>query len=968
MYTSKTFAYVDELQNKRSSALNTDEHVNLILRMKQVKTKTITKSALMIMTMKTMIIPSTFPQRVSFNKWREEDRSVRQLYERLKERSRVTWRKEIGQPWPLFWATTASLAVPTADTIAKGGGGDRQRRRKNPPDRKEQQLNAGPPCFSSSASLFRVDIRVSASSNSSARHPGPTSCGSESAGPGVKADIGVLPRSDAFQSIHHEPAVGSPQNPAVRIATLHRVVPRDWATSSRRASPSRTELPSHPRAWGSPIHHLGARQVADGRRTQAAMVPSYSQKYLAFVGPKRRAERASSHEHDVHPTTTQPVAEGHGSSVTGFQYGRRTTLMREHDVVRALASSMCNVGSNELEDQDTCCAMSASPWYQECHARMRVTNEELPGSSQSRTWSMPEPRGHPINSALDFETKYSLLTQPRRERHDSQQPMKYTIDRREPDRFCRPTSNFRLEKISTLRRVVRHDAQNSMSRQSQCSRVLQAPSCTVGFTCRYHSLLSIQARNTSLAVVPQSPVVHTTLRSRTLGQIASGRGASQSHQNILASSLNVSETLAGERRSVTPASLAPVGSHGIPRREADSHEYIVPGRGEGEVGLQLRLGAAESAPAAALPPVEVLLLGQFSASRKQSLTEYRELQQRDDDALHSGLCSCASKVKRERYGRQFHARLVPHRSYVQAVQCFCRDAVLCKLDMGMLFPTTRACSTPKMRRIKTPVYLELFPAFDAERRGSANGDTATRLLPWKHIFITTSEVSVEQRRKARAGQTGDPRENTQTSGIVLHDSQLRKSGVTRPGIETGSPSWEASSLTAQPPRSHTRFLNGNFRTTPPPTTQRYSTRLKSRRTEQQDVAKQAEEGYKLWRSAAKMPSGQPAVPRATVSEATVPRPCHGLQFSRVVNLKASHSTRAATHEDPDRTSLVSATHQGQLLRCPWASERCGRNTEGRRPGSNLIKAVVSQSVRAGDTRQIKAIKPTPGAIPPPSPP
>ncbi|KAJ8897254.1 hypothetical protein PR048_002600 [Dryococelus australis] len=61
-----------------------------------------------------------------------------------------------------------------------------------------------------------------------------------------------------------------------------------------------------------------------------------------------------------------------------------------------------------------------------------------------------------------------------------------------------------------------------MSRQSQCSRVLQAPSLTVCFTRRFHTLSSIHATNTSLAVVPQSPVVvHTSLRSRTLSQMAS---------------------------------------------------------------------------------------------------------------------------------------------------------------------------------------------------------------------------------------------------------------------------------------------------------------------------------------------------------------------------------------------------------------------------------------------------------------
>ncbi|KAJ8896819.1 hypothetical protein PR048_002165 [Dryococelus australis] len=38
-----------------------------------------------------------------------------------------------------------------------------------------------------------------------------------------------------------------------------------------------------------------------------------------------------------------------------------------------------------------------------------------------------------------------------------------------------------------------------------------------------------------------------------------------------------------------------------------------------------------------------------------------------------------------------------------------------------------------------------------------------------------------------------------TSGIVRHDYHLQKSGGTRPGIEPGSPRWEASRLTAQPP-------------------------------------------------------------------------------------------------------------------------------------------------------------------------
>ncbi|KAJ8888535.1 hypothetical protein PR048_008026 [Dryococelus australis] len=72
------------------------------------------------------------------------------------------------------------------------------------------------------------------------------------------------------------------------------------------------------------------------------------------------------------------------------------------------------------------------------------------------------------------------------------------------------------------------------------------------------------------------------------------------------------------------------------------------------------------------------------------------------------------------------------------------------------------------------------------------------------------EVGMEQRRNESVWETGDPRENPPTSVIVRHDSHMRKSGVTRPEIEAGSPWWEASRLTAQPlwPQcSQKMFLN-----------------------------------------------------------------------------------------------------------------------------------------------------------------
>ncbi|KAJ8888681.1 hypothetical protein PR048_008173 [Dryococelus australis] len=45
-------------------------------------------------------------------------------------------------------------------------------------------------------------------------------------------------------------------------------------------------------------------------------------------------------------------------------------------------------------------------------------------------------------------------------------------------------------------------------------------------------------------------------------------------------------------------------------------------------------------------------------------------------------------------------------------------------------------------------------------------------------------------------------EGNRRSSTIRHDAHLRKSGVTRPGIEPSSPWWEASSLTTQPPWPH----------------------------------------------------------------------------------------------------------------------------------------------------------------------
>ncbi|KAJ8880356.1 hypothetical protein PR048_016825 [Dryococelus australis] len=95
----------------------------------------------------------------------------------------------------------------------------------------------------------------------------------------------------------------------------------------------------------------------------------------------------------------------------------------------------------------------------------------------------------------------------------------------------------------------------------------------------------------------------------------------------------------GERRPVTPASLAAVDIHGIPRREADSHELIVPGRGEGEVGLRLRRGAAESAPAAARNNMKVLEVAAIDLEAGVQTTP-KVVNGTGEDMLRDGIDSC----------------------------------------------------------------------------------------------------------------------------------------------------------------------------------------------------------------------------------------------------------------------------------------------------------------------------------------
>ncbi|KAJ8881213.1 hypothetical protein PR048_017687 [Dryococelus australis] len=127
----------------------------------------------------------------------------------------------------------------------------------------------------------------------------------------------------------------------------------------------------------------------------------------------------------------------------------------------------------------------------------------------------------------------------------------------------------------------------------------------------------------------------------------------------------------------------------------------------------------------------------------------------------------------------------------------------------LIAPTRRACSVSAV----TPQAPELWigrawwcsaaPVLSASSRSSDSGGwrmpqrvTGSRSMSSSLRASTMSMRPLPSewylRTAQSAGETGDPRENPPTNGIVRHDSHL-------PGIEPGSPWWEASELIAQPP-------------------------------------------------------------------------------------------------------------------------------------------------------------------------
>ncbi|KAJ8872640.1 hypothetical protein PR048_026248 [Dryococelus australis] len=121
-------------------------------------------------------------------------------------------------------------------------------------------------------------------------------------------------------------------------------------------------------------------------------------------------------------------------------------------------------------------------------------------------------------------------------------------------------------------------------------------------------------------------------------------------------------------------------------------------------------------------------------------------------------------------------------------------------------PTDYADMHLKYRKIHTPTdYTVMRQNYSKIHTPTDNADRAVSewwLLTARSCEpMRVIEVGMERRGNEKVGENGRSRENPPTDSIVRHDSHLRKSGVTRPGFEPGSPWWETSMLTAQPPLS-----------------------------------------------------------------------------------------------------------------------------------------------------------------------
>ncbi|KAJ8882790.1 hypothetical protein PR048_014604 [Dryococelus australis] len=95
----------------------------------------------------------------------------------------------------------------------------------------------------------------------------------------------------------------------------------------------------------------------------------------------------------------------------------------------------------------------------------------------------------------------------------------------------------------------------------------------------------------------------------------------------------------------------------------------------------------------------------------------------------------------------------------------------------------RRCATPR-RTPKGGFTIDLCQVAPTFPNPKSNDPSSE---PGSSLILVPMRVSSSARMRGR--ETGDPREDPRTNGFVRHDSHIRRSGVTRPGIEPGSLGW-----------------------------------------------------------------------------------------------------------------------------------------------------------------------------------
>ncbi|KAJ8888893.1 hypothetical protein PR048_008387 [Dryococelus australis] len=375
----------------------------------------------------------------------------------------------------------------------------------------------------------------------------------------------------------------------------------------------------------------------------------------------------------------------------------------------------------------------------------------------------------------------------------------------------------------------------SPCRARSASRMCPPVPSLVGF----HALSSIHTTDTSSAVVSQSPVVRRpspspmSVAAPDFAQLPHSarmpvpKTADSRATEIFIMSLAITQKfLHMPRRTEGPSfqnilthppklSTSPAGGRGeavTPARSSVS--YSRPPGDETESGSACREGRVEVGPLSPpfSPESEHNARASCSTRRRRDILEI-EFQQ--------GFIKVGSIHERTISGiRPVGLKVVPTEDKLDVNHVhpgvdfaigsqFFRHALDDSKPIADLDPTTSSCASVRACRNSAHLALSTPSLPISSLQGSRflpphNHRTrrpASRKRQQAHRqlskFGTNTYYRVERRLNARDGETGVPRENP--PGIVQHDFHMQNPGLNPPGIEPGSPWWEARALANAPP-------------------------------------------------------------------------------------------------------------------------------------------------------------------------